>query len=100
MLLSKKVSLFFSAEDDLLASVPEKDRFYDEVVLPQKGRLELYYARHRTFWLDLEIIFQTALTVVTKRPRFPRRLRSLVDGFTELVEDFRRRVETGGGGEA
>lgn len=88
-------SLFFSAEDALLAGVEDKDRFYDEVVLPQKGRLELYYAENRSFLFDLEIIWLTAVAVSSRRPRFPRRLRHLVDGFGRAVEEFQRRGQAG-----
>lgn len=84
-------SLFFSAEDALLATVRDKDRFYDEVVLPQKGRLEVHYADKRSFFFDLEIVLRTALTVVTRRPWFPRRLANLVDGFDREVERWRKR---------
>jgi lipopolysaccharide/colanic/teichoic acid biosynthesis glycosyltransferase len=83
-------SLFFSAEDELLASVPEKDRFYDEVVQPQKGRIEIYYSENWSFWLDLEIVMLTGLAVLARRRLFPRRLHSLVDGFDAEVERFRQ----------
>jgi len=83
-------SLFFSAEDELLASVPERDRFYDEVVLPQKGRIEIYYVENWSFWLDLEIVILTGLSILARRRLFPRRLQSLVDGFDAEVERFRQ----------
>jgi lipopolysaccharide/colanic/teichoic acid biosynthesis glycosyltransferase len=83
-------SLFFSAEDELLASVPEKDRFYDEVVQPQKGRIEVYYCENWSMGLDLQIVMLTALAVLTGRRLFPRKLESLVDGFDAEVERFRQ----------
>jgi lipopolysaccharide/colanic/teichoic acid biosynthesis glycosyltransferase len=83
-------SLFFSAEDELLASVPEKDRFYDEVVQPQKGRIEIYYCENWSMGLDLQIVMLTALAVLTKRRLFPSKLQSLVDGFDDEVERFRQ----------
>lgn len=83
-------SLFFSAEDELLASVPEKDRFYDEVVQPQKGRIEIYYCENWSMGLDLQIVMLTALAVLTKRRLFPSKLQSLVDGFDAEVERFRQ----------
>lgn len=90
-------TLFFSAEDELLATVSDMDRFYSEVVLPQKGRLEIYYAENQNFFFDLEIILLTILTVVLRRPLFPRRLRDLVAGFEAEVDSFKRRVPTTSG---
>ena len=83
-------SLFFCAEDELLATVREKERLYDEVVLPQKGRLELYYRRHGSLWLDLQILLLTLGNVLTGRRLLPRRVLPLVQGFEERVEAFRR----------
>jgi lipopolysaccharide/colanic/teichoic acid biosynthesis glycosyltransferase len=83
-------SLFFSAEDELLASVPEKDRFYDEVIQPQKGQIEIYYCENWSIWLDLEIVMLTAWAVLARRRQFPRRLQPLVEGFDAEVERFRQ----------
>jgi lipopolysaccharide/colanic/teichoic acid biosynthesis glycosyltransferase len=84
-------SLFFSAEDELLASVPDKDRFYDDVVLPQKGRLEVYYYENWSFWLDLQILLLTLVAVLSGRRYFPRQVHGLVAGFDAQVETFRQR---------
>ena len=82
-------SLFFSAEDDLLASVPDKDQFYNDVVLPQKGRLEIHYFENWGFWLDLQIILLTLAAVVSGRRYFPRNANSLVADFDARVDAFR-----------
>jgi lipopolysaccharide/colanic/teichoic acid biosynthesis glycosyltransferase len=85
-------SLFFSAEDELLASVRDKQGLYDELVLPQKGRLELYYRRHCGLALDLRILLLTLLGLVTGRPALPPEARPLVAGFDARVAAFRERA--------
>lgn len=84
-------SLFFSAEDELLASVPDKDRFYDEVVLLQKGRLEIYYCENWSLWLDLQIVLLTLAILVSGQRYLPRDVQPLVVGFDAQVEAFRKR---------
>ena len=81
-------SLFFSAEDALLATVRDKERFYNTVVLPQKGRLELYYFDNWSFWLDVQIVFLTFLSVLQGKSNLPKRTWFLVEGFDEAVHSF------------
>jgi lipopolysaccharide/colanic/teichoic acid biosynthesis glycosyltransferase len=83
-------SLFFSAEDELLAAVEDRERFYDEVILPQKGALELFYGRQRSLWLDLQILALTAASLALRRPCLPRRARPLVQGFASGASSRRR----------
>lgn len=52
-------SLKYRNEEDLLAAVDDPERYHDEVVYPDKVRLNLYYFRHYSFFTDLKIIFAT-----------------------------------------
>jgi lipopolysaccharide/colanic/teichoic acid biosynthesis glycosyltransferase len=54
-------SLKYSNEEELLATQPDPERYNDEVIFPDKVRLNLNYKQHRTFWLDLKIIIYTIL---------------------------------------
>lgn len=83
-------SLFFSSEDALLATVLDKEKFYNTVVLPQKGLLELFYFENQTFWLDVKIVWLTFLSVLKGKSILPKCTRSLVEGFDERVESFRK----------
>lgn len=57
-------SIFFRDESEIIARSPLGPRAaYDKVVLPHKGRLELWYQEHATFWLDLKIVLLTAWVV-------------------------------------
>ena len=57
-------SLHFHHEEDIIPEDPERaDAFYRDEIMPRKAELELWYAKHRSFWLDLQIIFRTLLTL-------------------------------------
>ncbi len=52
-------TLKYRNEEHLLASVDDPQRYNDEVIYPDKVRLNLYYLRHYSFFLDMKIIFAT-----------------------------------------
>lgn len=62
-------SLKYRNEEDLLARVASEGidgytdpvRYNDEVIYPDKVRLNRYYLNHYSFWMDLKMIFATVL---------------------------------------
>ena len=52
-------SLKYRDEEELLASVPDPQRHNDEVIFPDKVRINRYYLHHYSFWTDLRIIVAT-----------------------------------------
>lgn len=62
-------SLKYRNEEELLARVASDGidgyndpvKYNDEVIYPDKVRLNRYYLHHRTFWLDLKLILATVL---------------------------------------
>ena len=50
-----------SIKEELLASVEDPIRYNDEVIYPDKVRLNLYYYNHYSFWTDIKMIFATVL---------------------------------------
>ncbi len=62
-------SLKYRDEEDLLARVASEGidgytdpvLFNDEVIYPDKVRLNRYYLHHYSFWMDLKMIFATVL---------------------------------------
>ena len=54
-------SLKYRNEEELLAQVDDPQRYNDEVIYPDKVRLNLYYLQHYSFWMDLKMIFATVL---------------------------------------
>ncbi len=54
-------SLKYRDEEELLASVEDPQRYNDEVIYPDKVRLNRYYLHHYSFWMDLKMIMATVL---------------------------------------
>jgi lipopolysaccharide/colanic/teichoic acid biosynthesis glycosyltransferase len=54
-------SLKYRNEEELLAKVEDPQRYNDEVIFPDKVRLNRYYLHHHSFWMDLKMIFATVL---------------------------------------
>ena len=52
-------SLKYRNEEEILAQVDDPIRYNDEVIYPDKVRINLDYYRHHTFIGDLRYIFQT-----------------------------------------
>lgn len=54
-------SLKYRDEEDLLAKQPDPQKYNDEVIFPDKVRLNLYYLHHYSFPKDIQMIFATVL---------------------------------------
>ena len=54
-------SLKYRNEEELLSQVDDPQRYNDEVIYPDKVRLNLYYLQHYSFWMDMKMIFATML---------------------------------------
>ena len=54
-------SLKYRDEEDLLANQTDPQRYNDEVIFPDKVRINLYYLHHYSFIKDIEMIFCTVL---------------------------------------
>lgn len=54
-------SLKYRNEEELLATVDDPKRYNDEVIFPDKVRINLNYLKHWNFWLDIKIILYTVL---------------------------------------
>lgn len=54
-------SLKYRDEEELLALQPDPQKYNDEVIFPDKVRINLYYLHHYSFIKDIEMIFCTVL---------------------------------------
>ena len=54
-------SLKYRDEEEILAKVEDPIKYNDEVIYPDKVRLNLYYLRHYSFVKDIQMIFATVL---------------------------------------
>lgn len=55
----------------LLEGQPDPEKYYVEVVMPRKLRLNLYYVEHRSPGLDLRILFTTLMLLLGLRRERP-----------------------------
>lgn len=54
-------SMKYRNEEEILASVPDPVKYNDEVIFPDKVRINLYYLDHQSFWMDIKLIICTVL---------------------------------------
>ena len=57
--ITSPASLKYANEEEIVASAPEPHRFYDEVIWPDKVRLNLNYYFSRNLISDLHLILKT-----------------------------------------
>ena len=64
-------SIIFRDEESIISTVKDEDphEFYKRVIAPYKGELEMWYQDHRTFFLDLQLIFMTAWVILFPESR-------------------------------
>ena len=63
----------------MLTSAVHQDEFYDSVIMPYKGQLEIWYVNNATVLIDLKIVYVTALKII-----FPRLKLNLSKFFNEI----------------
>lgn len=54
-------SLKYRNEEEILASVEDPRKYNDEVIFPDKVRINRYYLHHYSFWMDIRLIVATVL---------------------------------------
>ena len=59
-------SIIFRDEESLISAAKNEDPhgFYERVISPYKGELEMWYQKNKSFFLDLQIIFMTAWVII------------------------------------
>jgi lipopolysaccharide/colanic/teichoic acid biosynthesis glycosyltransferase len=64
-------SIIFRDEESIISSVKDEDPhdFYKRIIAPYKGELEMWYQQHRSFYLDLQLIFMTAWVIIVPKTR-------------------------------
>ncbi len=62
-------SIIFRDEEELMHASAEPERFYDNVIMPYKGKLEEWYVAHQGLRTYLASIFATAWVVLFPKSR-------------------------------
>ena len=59
-------SIVFRDEESLLSAVEDEDyhEYYEKIIAPYKGQLEMWYQKNQSLSLDLKLIFLTALAII------------------------------------
>ncbi len=61
-------SILFRDENSLFEGVDDPDRLYVETIMPRKFSYYRLYARRIGFFVDVQIIFETAVSVIAGHP--------------------------------
>ena len=64
-------SIIFRDEESIISAIKDEDphKFYKRVIAPYKGELEMWYQKHISFLLDLQLIFLTAWVILFPKSR-------------------------------
>lgn len=65
-------SIVFSDEGDILKGASDPDLLYNQIIRPWKSRLALFHLDHQSLALDLQVIFLTALAILSKQSALDR----------------------------
>lgn len=60
-------SIVFRNEEEMIHANNDPDKFYDEIVMPYKGSLEVWYVSHQNLWSYFCLIGLTAWVVLLPR---------------------------------
>lgn len=63
--ITDMASIRYHNENEVLESADDPDRYYIDVIMQDKLRLNLEYVTKRSFWLDLKLIFKTFYTIIS-----------------------------------
>ena len=87
--LSGVGSIIFRDEEAVMQAHQDPNHFYDRVVMPYKGEVEVWFVKNRSFWLYLYLIIMTCVVILF--PRWDLRrgiLRQLPEMPSELKSAF------------
>lgn len=79
-------TLLFRDEERLLAMAKDAKAFNDQVIYPEKLRINLEYREKRSFWRDIGYVIATVLPCATKRAGWDRRLGLNYEEFNNRME--------------
>ena len=64
--LTSLASIYFHDEEQLLEGTEDKIKNYYTIIKPMKNTLDMFYIEHRDFFLDLWIVWRTAIILLKK----------------------------------
>lgn len=64
--ITDMASIRYRNENELLEQADDPDKYYVEVVMQDKLRLNLEYVEHHSFFFDIKLIFRTFWTIIAE----------------------------------
>ena len=64
--ITDPASIRFRNESDLLAQADDPERYYIDVIMPEKNRMYLDYVRDHSFFKDIAVIIKTLDVIIKK----------------------------------
>ena len=64
--ITDMASIRYRNENEILAEVDDPDRYYTDVIMQDKLRINLEYVARHSFWYDIRLIIATFKEIVTK----------------------------------
>ena len=59
-------SIVFSDEGDILEGSSDPDLDYNQLIRPWKSRLGIFYVNNQSIWMDIQLMFFTAVGIISK----------------------------------
>lgn len=63
-------SVFYPFEEELMSNISDPVTYYKTVLWPHKVRINYWYYKHRSHWLDLKIMLNTASLLLFRKRIF------------------------------
>ena len=79
-------SIVFRNEEEILQNFEDKDSFYDNVIIPYKGKVECWYAENKSLLLYFKLIYLTVIAVISPEHCNWRKLKGIPLPPKELEE--------------
>jgi lipopolysaccharide/colanic/teichoic acid biosynthesis glycosyltransferase len=86
--LSGLGSIIFRNEEDMMFANAYPDRFYDDVIMPYKGKLESWYVQNYSVWNYFLLIALTILVIFTHSTRIIFQIYSSIPRPPEALKPF------------
>jgi lipopolysaccharide/colanic/teichoic acid biosynthesis glycosyltransferase len=88
-------SIVFSDEGDILKDSKDPDLDYNQLIRPWKSRLGILYITNQSFWLDVKLIYLTAIAIVSKEKALKSVTNILIDlnADNQLIEVCKRQTK-------
>ena len=63
-------SIIFRNEEEIMGNHNNSKKFYDEVIMPYKGELELWYIKNKNLFLYFNLIISTIIVILFSKNKF------------------------------